>query len=609
MRTNGNARKDRAARREAGARQLHLREELREEVADLRACDEERVPCRRALGADDQSIRREGWRLEWSADEASVVDDDASGGRVARQLVRERPGRRDRGLRVVHLAQVGEDATGVGRAQATAERVQEHRVRDLLAAVGTESSGDERSRRDHVVGRELLNRDAVGRVVRVHARGVRVDDRQDVPADRPLGPERVDLVREERLGFGARGERLPRERKLERIEARHVERGDAGRPADELQQEPSVGCSHPAGAEGDVGLRLPRDVGDVEAVADDRDSGARTLALPRLVRSEAERRRLEVAADRGGGDISTQRGERVVPVRLVGRVAVERQAPVLARRQDRPGRCGVVALRRCRLERGEHEHERRYHGHDERGGRPMHARRVPAAQALQSTAVDALLAFAAVLVSLRLSARLAVRFRTQKRPEQAAWSAALAAYALAAGALAWGAAYGWTEPAFRAYYLGGGLLTAPLLGVGSLLLVGRRRVVPLAFAYVGLAVGVAVAVPLHGSLSGTDVPQAQDLLALWPARVLAIVANSLGTLAVVAVAVATIRRRPLGNVLVLAGIGVAALGSALAGLGVGALAPIVIVAVLLLYAGFTVPNSFHARTIYPRDSTHSPPTV
>lgn len=240
----------------------------------------------------------------------------------------------------------------------------------------------------------------------------------------------------------------------------------------------------------------------------------------------------------------------------------------------------------------------------------MHARRVPASEALQSPGVDALLAFAAALVSLRLSARLAVRFRAQRRPEHAAWSAALTAYALAAGILAWGAAYGWTEPAFRAYYLGGALLTAPLLGVGSLLLVGRRWVVPVAFAYVGLAVGVAVAAPLHGSFAGTDVPQAQDLLALWPARIVAIAANSLGTLVVVVVALATIRRRPLGNALILAGIGVAALGSALAGLGVGALAPIVVVAVLLLYAGFTVPTSLRAgTTAYPRDSTHSPPTV
>jgi len=204
--------------------------------------------------------------------------------------------------------------------------------------------------------------------------------------------------------------------------------------------------------------------------------------------------------------------------------------------------------------------------------------------------VDALLAFAAALVSLRLSADLVRRFRKKRAPEFASWAAALGAYALAAGALAWGAAAGWSEPAFRLYYLGGALLTAALLGVGSLLLVGRRRIVPIALVYTGIAVGVAIAAPIQGELSGTDVPEAQDVLELWPARVVAIVGNSLGTLAVVVVALATFRRRPLGNALILAGVGVAALGSGFAGLGVGALAPIVAAAALLLYAGFVAPT-------------------
>lgn len=204
--------------------------------------------------------------------------------------------------------------------------------------------------------------------------------------------------------------------------------------------------------------------------------------------------------------------------------------------------------------------------------------------------MDAILAFGAALVALRLSAELVRRFRSRRSAELAAWAAALAAYAVAAGALAWGAAAGWSEPAFRVYYLAGALLTAPLLGAGSLLLTGRRWALPVVLVYSGIAVGVAVAVPLEGSLAGIDVPEAQDLLELWPARVLAIVGNSLGTLAVVAVAVASIRRRPLGNTLILAGVGVAALGSGLAGLGVGALAPILALAALLLYAGFVTPR-------------------
>ncbi len=205
-------------------------------------------------------------------------------------------------------------------------------------------------------------------------------------------------------------------------------------------------------------------------------------------------------------------------------------------------------------------------------------------------AVEALLAFGATLVSIRLSGELLRRFHKHGRAELLAWSAALAAYALAAGALAWSAAAGWSEPAFRVYYLGGALLTAPLLGAGSLFLVGRRWAGPVALAYAGLALGVVLAVPLEPSIAGRDVPDAQDVLDLWPARVLAIAGNTLGTLAVVVVAVATIRRRPLGNALILAGVGVAALGSGLAGLGVGALAPILAIAALLLYAGFVAPT-------------------
>jgi hypothetical protein len=204
--------------------------------------------------------------------------------------------------------------------------------------------------------------------------------------------------------------------------------------------------------------------------------------------------------------------------------------------------------------------------------------------------VDALLALAAALVSLRLSADLVRRFRARRSPELLGWAAGLAAYALAAGALAWGAAYGWTDPAFRVYYLGGALLTAALLATGSLLLIGQGWAGILALVYVGVAAGIAVAMPLKTHVSGTDIPKAQDVLDLWPARVLAILANSLGTFAVVGVALMSFRARPLGNGLILAGIGVAAVGSALAGVGIGALAPTILIAAVLLYVGFVTPS-------------------
>lgn len=203
--------------------------------------------------------------------------------------------------------------------------------------------------------------------------------------------------------------------------------------------------------------------------------------------------------------------------------------------------------------------------------------------------MDAVLALAAALLALRLSGDLVRRHRQRPSAAHVAWAAALASYAAAAAALAWGAAAGWSSPAFRVYYLGGALLTAALLGAGSLLLSGRRWAAPLALAYAGLAAGVAISVQLDGDLTGTSVPEAQDVLELWPARALAIAGNSLGTFAVAAVAIASLRRRPLGNALILAGVGVAALGSGLGGLGVGALAPVLALAALLLYAGFVAP--------------------
>src|SRR5438067_5488955 len=208
---------------------------------------------------------------------------------------------------------------------------------------------------------------------------------------------------------------------------------------------------------------------------------------------------------------------------------------------------------------------------------------------LRSRAVNALLAFAAALVALRLAGRLAGRWRARRAAELAAWSASLLAYALACAALAWGAAAGWDPRAFRAYYLFGGLLTAPLLGAGSLLLAGRRWAAPLALVYTGLAIGVAVAVPVHGGFAGSGIPAAQHHLDLFPARALAIAANAAGTIAAAGVALLTIRRRPLGDALILAGLAVAAAGSALVGLREGGTAAVFAAAAVLLYLGFVAP--------------------
>jgi hypothetical protein len=212
--------------------------------------------------------------------------------------------------------------------------------------------------------------------------------------------------------------------------------------------------------------------------------------------------------------------------------------------------------------------------------------------------VDVLAAFAAALVALRLSGALARRWRQTRRPELLAWSWSLAAYAVAAAAIAWGQSAQWDGRTFRVYYAAGALLTAPLLGAGSLLLAGVRRAAPVALLYAGIALGVSLALPVHGTFARHGIPPAQDHLAFLPGRLLAILANALGTLAVVAVALRSFRQRPLGNALIVLGVAAAATGSGLAGLGAGGAAAGIAAGAALLYAGFVAGPGGWRRSLH-----------
>jgi hypothetical protein len=115
--------------------------------------------------------------------------------------------------------------------------------------------------------------------------------------------------------------------------------------------------------------------------------------------------------------------------------------------------------------------------------------------------------------------------------------------------------------------------------------------------YAGLAVGVMLSEPLTAQVAGDAIPKAQEHLDYVPARILAIVANIAGTLVVVLVAILSIRRRPLGMGLILGGVAVAAVGSALAGLGTAQTAAFTAVAVVFLYGGFTISSGKSRRPL------------
>lgn len=193
--------------------------------------------------------------------------------------------------------------------------------------------------------------------------------------------------------------------------------------------------------------------------------------------------------------------------------------------------------------------------------------------------MNAVLSFAAALLSLRLAGLLV-------RGRRYAWAGGLISFAAAAAAMAWGSAHGWDARAYRVYYLAGALLSAPLLGIGSLQLWGRRWAGSLGLVWVGLAVGVAAAMPVHGTFGGSAVPGAQTHVGVL-ARVLAIGGSSLGAAAVVVVAAATLRRRPVANGLIVASVCAAAAASALTQTAVAAAAAAFATAAVLLYVGVT----------------------
>ncbi|HZO33866.1 MAG TPA: hypothetical protein VFB17_02200 [Gaiellaceae bacterium] len=196
--------------------------------------------------------------------------------------------------------------------------------------------------------------------------------------------------------------------------------------------------------------------------------------------------------------------------------------------------------------------------------------------------MNAVLSFAAALLALRLAGLLL-------RARRIAWAGGLLSFAAATAAMAWGAAHGWDARAFRVYYLAGALLSAPLLGIGSLQLWGRRWATQLGLLYTGLAVGVAAAMPVHGTFGGTAVPRAQDHVDAV-ARVVAIAGSSLGALAVLLVVGATLRRRPLQGALIAGAVAAAGAASALTQTAVAAAAVCFAVAAALLYLAVARPR-------------------
>jgi hypothetical protein len=178
----------------------------------------------------------------------------------------------------------------------------------------------------------------------------------------------------------------------------------------------------------------------------------------------------------------------------------------------------------------------------------------------------AALAAATTLLAIAFALCIFERWVERRRAHHAAWTAALALFAVASAAQWTGAAVGWAGWSFRAFYLLGPILSVPYLALGTVLLLspratGRSGVAIGVHVYAGFASGVLVVAPLTSPISGTELPQGADVFGVLP-RVLAAAGSGLPSLVIVGGAVlSAVRfarrdgpgRLVVGNVLIAVG--------------------------------------------------------
>lgn len=165
--------------------------------------------------------------------------------------------------------------------------------------------------------------------------------------------------------------------------------------------------------------------------------------------------------------------------------------------------------------------------------------------------VQTALAAAAGLVALAFCMSTFERWLRGRRRHELAWTVSLAMFTLGSAALWLGAANGWDAPVFRAFYLFGAVLNVPFLALGTIYLLGGRRLGDTVGAAIALAsafaVGVMVASPLRAGIPLHELPKGSDVFGALP-RVLAAVASGAGAVVVVGGAVWSALRLRRGEV-------------------------------------------------------------
>ena len=345
-----------------GAAEVDLLHDLRVVVAELWPHHGEAVPRRRTATSDDLEVRcllarhrarrRVGAGI-LDAERASaagsrrtgierhdrtLVDGHGAGdGAAGEDRVLEVAFGRGRGLRVVEEHGVLPRGSATFGTEGVLERGEELGVRGFGTTAGPEDRPDECGDGDDVVDGHGRLLDALGGPVRVHTVRLGLGIGDDLAALVAIGGlDQADLIGHQLLCFRAGHERLATGHETEGVDPRDVGDRDPSGTSTQLQEEPTVACRDPAGAEGHVGSRLAVDVGDAVVVVEDRQPGpAGGFLWGRPHRFEVlgeEKRSMSPSVTSPRSGVS-----RVVERQLVAGLVRGRQAAVVAGREDVAG--------------------------------------------------------------------------------------------------------------------------------------------------------------------------------------------------------------------------------------------------------------------------------
>ena len=214
--------------------------------------------------------------------------------------------------------------------------------------------------------------------------------------------------------------------------------------------------------------------------------------------------------------------------------------------------------------------------------------------------MDVFLSFAAGLIGIIFFIELLTKSFKKKNPNLICWAIAIGMYSFATIALGFGLYTGWNQLSFGIFYFFGGIASVPAFGLGSAYLIFKRDSVHVAsgiyLLFVCSAIYSMIVAPEINLGNIEGIPEGRELYEISGPRLWAILGNSIGSLALVGIAIVSVvqyrntnQDLVTTNVLIVLGAFAPAFSGILLALGDGTSKALsLLVGIFLIYLGYRV---------------------